>query len=119
QAALLEGRFENAILVLNRARVFGSLSAKGTSDLAAAYYELGAAGGDRSSYQKSVELFSQAIEQSPQEPALLFNRALAYEAMGARALAIADWKACIALDQDHAWASESASRLASLEQKKP
>ncbi len=55
-----------------------------------------------------------AAGKSPATAVNLFNRALAYEAIGLTSDAIASWKAFLKLD-DSAWAAEARGRLARLE----
>jgi tetratricopeptide (TPR) repeat protein len=118
RAEILSGDYEQAIVVLNRAREIDPKLPNSTAYLAVAYFERGVATGDRSADQRAAELFSETIAKTPGDPVLRFNRAISYEALGQNDLAISDWKVCESLEKNKEWAAEARSHLADLERRK-
>jgi CHAT domain-containing protein len=82
------------------------LSRVSPDDLAAAYYIRAQREDNPSDFVRAAE----AAVKAPNNPANLFNRALAFEALGLTADATAAWDAFLRLEPQSEWASEARER---------
>jgi tetratricopeptide (TPR) repeat protein len=115
QTDLLEGRYEAAIHNLNLAVQANPNSPGLLTDLATAYF-LKAQALDRiDDYGAVAELLGRVLVARPDDAVALFNRAITYERMVLRPLAIADWKKYLRVDSSSGWAAEARQHLAALE----
>ncbi len=114
RADLLDGKFDSAVESFEQAREIAGDSAELLSDLASAHFERAKATGRAVDYGAAVDLLGEAIALSPDDPVLLFNRALANEQMLLYDEAIRDWEKFLTLERDSGWAAEGRSRLADL-----
>jgi CHAT domain-containing protein/cytochrome c-type biogenesis protein CcmH/NrfG len=114
RADLLEGNPDSAIKRFEKARESEPDSPSLMADLGIAYYarhtDL-----DRG---KAYELLSQALAKAPDDPVLLFNRAIVAESMGFLDVAEADWKHYLQLQTNDTWSDEVRNRLRKLQEKK-
>ncbi|HEY0566324.1 MAG TPA: tetratricopeptide repeat protein, partial [Terriglobales bacterium] len=63
------------------------------------------------SYAEAIESLSRAIKSRPNDPAFIFNRALAYEHSNLLPQAQADWETYLKLDPKGHWSNEVRTRL--------
>lgn len=112
---LLTGKPDEAIAELERAHALRPNDAYILSDLGAAWFQkAGQAAdhaGDLRSYSSAFEFFSQSARLKPDDPALVFNRALAAEHIFAYNVARDAWEAYVRLDATSAWAREARDHL--------
>ena len=73
---------------------------------------------ESSLYFESIEINGKAIQQSPNNALLLFNRAISCEKVSAYQCAIEDWKHFLRIEPDSSWAGEVRRHLAADEEKK-
>jgi tetratricopeptide (TPR) repeat protein len=69
-------------------------------------------------YDLAVELLSKALQKSPDDPVLLFNRAVGCEKILAYECATGDWVRFLQVEKDPKWLSEGRSHLDKLKEKK-
>jgi len=117
RADLLDGNYDSAIKSLERAIEAQPDSASILTDLGSAY-SVRAESADRPIDDgKAVELLTQALTKSPENPIALFNRALVFERRSCYADAARDWEHYLRLDPQGDWADEARRRLAAVKQK--
>jgi Flp pilus assembly protein TadD len=66
---------------------------------------------DKGDYERAIADFTKAIEIIPKMTAVYHHRGLAYEALGRRADAIADYRRALALDPKDEFARGALKRL--------
>jgi CHAT domain-containing protein/cytochrome c-type biogenesis protein CcmH/NrfG len=111
KAELLEGQYSEAIDSFSQAIELDSHSIEATEGLAISYFEQGESTENVIGFGKAVELFSDALKRDPDNPTILFNRALALERLFLYHEAERDWEHYIQLDPRSAWSSEAAKHL--------
>lgn len=84
------------------------------ADMGIAYYARHT-GPDRG---KAYELLSQALAKTPEDPSLVFNRAIVAESVDFLDQAEADWKHYLQLESNGKWSDEARDRLKKLQEKK-
>lgn len=114
RADLLEGDPDSAIKHFEKARESEPDSPSLMADLGIAYYARHA-DPDRG---KAYELLSQALAKTPEDPTLLFNRAIVAQNMDFLDEAEADWKHYLQLESNGKWSDEARERLKKLQEKK-
>ena len=114
RATLWGGRVGAAKELLERVTSHDHATAAAWSDYSAALYA-DAAPDDTFQLAKAIAAAEHALDLDPTLPEALFNRALALEAMSARAAAADAYKKYLLVDQFSAWSSEAQSRLEKLE----
>ena len=119
RADLLDGNYPAAIKSLQRALTENPDSAALLGDLGAVYYQ--EAISDRAHHSddfgKAYESLSTALSKSPDDPLLLFNRAIVAENASLFAQAEEDWQRYLQLDRTGPWSSEARRRLELLRQR--
>jgi tetratricopeptide (TPR) repeat protein len=112
---LLEGREDEAIPELERARALRPNDADILSDLGAAWFQKAEKASDKGlalkSFSSAFDLLSQGARLRPDDPALAFNRALAAEHTFAYNEARDAWEAYLRLDSKSEWANEARAHL--------
>lgn len=110
---LLGGDPDEAVRLLQEAHGKAPDDPRILNDLAAALLAVHQATGDPWSAIEALEIALRAERLEPTLP-VLFNKALALEALGARSRAIAAWDRYLAADRDSGWAQEASERQAKL-----
>jgi tetratricopeptide (TPR) repeat protein len=111
RADMLEGNAEAAIAELDRAHTLRPNDASVLSDLGIANFQWAKAKSDPRLYAAAFEYFSQGTRLQPNDPALVFNRALAAEKIFAFSEARDGWEAYLKLDSTSGWATEARAHL--------
>ena len=115
RADLLDSRYDLAVEMIDRALASkpNSMSALRTAAV------IHAVQSDRArtaeGYAAAVDYASRVLKIDSHDGMALFNRALANERLSRFELAIADWKAFLAVEQDPAWRMEGTKRLDKIE----
>jgi tetratricopeptide (TPR) repeat protein len=117
---LIEGHYQPAITDLNK---IDNERAAGTSDYlitrALALYEKGESEPNgRQFYGEAVDLLGKVLQQNPDNPAALFNQALACEKIFAFNCAVSDWERLLKVEKDSNWAHEAQQHLIRIQKKK-
>lgn len=143
-ADMLEGRFDDAVKKLERARDSKPDSPELLTDLGSAYFLRGKsnrpADFDKAmpsfpkslaqnscsptnsphwaiDYMCAIDSFGKALMKSPDDPVALFNRALALEEVFLYAPAVDDWQHYLRVDPHGEWSEEARERLTRVKQK--
>jgi tetratricopeptide (TPR) repeat protein len=111
RADLLDGKDDAAVAELERARALRPKDAYILSDLGMAYYQKAERKKDPQSYALAFERLSEGAGLKGNDPALLFNRALAAESLFAFTEARDYWEAYLRLDSTTGWAREARQHL--------
>jgi CHAT domain-containing protein/tetratricopeptide (TPR) repeat protein len=111
QASLLEGSYEGAITDLQEALDTQPKSAAVLSVLAVAYFERAATEDRFEDYGTAFELQSRALQQSPGDPVIVFNRAITAARLYLFKQSIQDWQRYLALDPAGDWSGEARRHL--------
>ena len=85
---------------------------------ALALYERAETLKEHQDYDEAVDLLSKALRKTPDDPVLLFNRAIACEKILAYECAIGDWNHFFQSEKDPKWLSEGHKHLDKLIEKK-
>ena len=116
RAELLDGSYDDAINILQRALESKPNSPELLTDLGAAYY-LRAKSTDRPiDYGNAIESLGKALAKNPDDPIALFNRALAGEKIYLYSQAVDDWEHYLRIDPQGDWADEARRRLQAIRQ---
>lgn len=110
------GNFRTALSMNDKdAKIHGDLGAalleKGKDEQEGLVEDEGAA-----EFGESYEHLSEALNQQPDMPEALFNRAICEEYLGLHSEAIEDWQRYLEIDPDSKWAVEAKARLEALRQ---
>jgi CHAT domain-containing protein len=106
---VLAGRTSAAIAALELAAREPDVAVQALGDLAATYLLRFELGGDPVDLLRAVEAADRGLAVAPQEPALLFNRAVALSRLGTRRTAAQAWREVLARESD-CWRVEAAAR---------
>ena len=117
QAKLYRWDYAGALESLRRARAARPENASLSADVALAHFERAEKEHRGADYSFAAEAFSKAIDRSPRNSELRFNRAVVYERLFLYSQSAADWKEAIQLEPDGGWATEARARLAGVEAK--
>jgi regulator of sirC expression with transglutaminase-like and TPR domain len=74
------------------------------------------ANNSQTDYHVTVDLLTQVLKISPDDPVALFNRAIVYERLHLYREAIEDWRHYLRVDSNSTWNREARQRLADVEQ---
>ena len=109
QEEMLEWHIDAAVADLNRALQLSPDSVSIMVDLAMAYYQRAEGDHDANDYQRSVSLFGKALSIRPDDPVVLFNRALLYQRMSPPLYesALADWDHYLKIEAHGPWSEEA------------
>jgi CHAT domain-containing protein/tetratricopeptide (TPR) repeat protein len=108
---LLNGNYEASIRSLHEALESQPDSPQLMADLASGYYEQAQATETPVDYGNAVEYLGEALARVPDDPVILFNRALACEKIFLYTQAIADWERYLQLDAQSGWSEEARQHL--------
>jgi hypothetical protein len=111
RADLLDGKDDPAIAELERARALRPKDAYILSDLGMAYFQKAERTHDPQLQALAFERLSEGARLKGNDPALLFNRALAAESLYAYTEARDDWEAYLRIDSSSGWAQEARQHL--------
>jgi CHAT domain-containing protein len=111
QANLLEGAYEAAITDMQETLDAQPKSAAILNGLATAYFERAESGDRFDDYAIAFELQSRALEQSPDDPVILFNRAITSARLCLYKQSIEDWRRYLFVDASGDWSDEARNRL--------
>ena len=114
---LLEGHYDEAIRTFGRLLDAQPDSPPLLTDLATAYFERAEAGDRAIDYGQVIELLGRALAKTPDDPLILFNRAIALEQIYAYNEAIGDWEHYLRVDPNGDWAGEARQHLNELRDK--
>jgi CHAT domain-containing protein/cytochrome c-type biogenesis protein CcmH/NrfG len=117
RADLLDGKYDSAVKTLQRALELQPDSAQLLSDLGSAYFMRARSTDHEIDYGNSIELLGKALAKAPDDPVMLFNRALACEQMYLYTQAMDDWEHYLRVDPHGGWASEAHDRMTALQKK--
>ena len=110
-ADLLEWSYEAAITDMQQALDAEVNSPVVLNGLATAYFERAEADGRFGDYATAYELQSRALQQSPDDAVVLFNRAVTAARLFLFERSMKDFRRCLRLEPSQAWAKEAAQRL--------
>ena len=114
RAQLLEGRWDDAVELLQRAMVSRPEDVVLARDLAVALHERGHAEDRPEDLSRAIPLFDRVLVLEPDDRLALFDRAIALERAGRHALAAADWEHYLRLEPTGPWSDEARARLATV-----
>lgn len=117
RADLLEWDYEAAIQTLKRVEESQPDSAPLLTDLASAHFERAEAEGREIDYGTAIELLGKALDQNPNDPVALYNRAVCYEKMFMYHQAAEDWRRYLQIDPKGDWTAPARQHLATVEEK--
>ncbi len=113
-ARLVQGQTNEAISVLESIAEEFPMDTLTRIELSAALLERSRQSGIVFDATKALDSATIALSVSPNQPAALFNRALALEAIGDKSGAIAAWNRYLSVDPSSPWASEALAHLDAL-----
>ncbi|MGA2590970.1 MAG: hypothetical protein ABSH32_13710 [Bryobacteraceae bacterium] len=111
EADLLDGKEEAAIAELERAHALRPADASILLDLGTAIFQKAEKADDPQLRAQAFERFSEGWRLRPDDPALLFNRAVAAQKMYAYTEARDDWDAYLRVDSTSGWVQEARQHL--------
>jgi CHAT domain-containing protein/tetratricopeptide (TPR) repeat protein len=111
QANLLDWSYEAAITDMQEALDSNTKSSCVLNVLATAYFERAEAEGRVDDYGTAFELQSRALQVSPDDTIILFNRAITGERLYLFKQSIEDWRHYLNLDTSGDWAYEAKQQL--------
>jgi CHAT domain-containing protein len=118
RADLLDGNYQSAIKSLQLALETQSGSPSLLADMGSAYYVRAEATGRPGDYGSAIQSLSEALAKSPNDPVILFNRALACEQMLLYDQAIKDWEQYLRVEPTGEWAESVRHKLERVRQEK-
>ncbi len=111
-ARLLAGDADGAVTALEEAAKLDPRDPRWHNDLSAALLTRARRSGAETDAQQALKAADQALMLEPRYQEALFNRALAYEALGQIDLARAAWQRYLERDPTSPWADDARRRLA-------
>ena len=111
RADLLDGKEDASIAELEQARALRPKDAYILSDLGMAYFQKAERTHDPQLHALAFERLSEGLGLKPNDPVLLFNRALTAQRMFAFTEARADWEKYLRVDAKSGWAREASAYL--------
>jgi len=111
RAELLEGKEDASIVDLERAHALRPGDASILLDWGTALYRKAEKTDDAKMRAEAFERLSEGVRLNPNDPALLFNRALAAQSLSEFNEARDDWEAYLRIDSTGGWADEARQRL--------
>lgn len=117
RADLLDGNYNAAIESLRQALDNAPDSVPVMIDLASAHFAKAEAENHASDYAIAVDLLGKVSARTPDDPVLLFNRAIASERLSLYVQAKADWEHYLKVDPNGPWSEEARTRLRDLDEK--
>jgi CHAT domain-containing protein/Flp pilus assembly protein TadD len=118
RADLLAFRYEAAIPTLERALNLQPNSPELLTDLATAHFQRAQANSGREiDYGTAIEYLGRALAKNPDDPVVLFNRAVAEEKLRLYLPSITDWNHYLKVDPSGPWADEARRKLGEVRKK--
>jgi CHAT domain-containing protein/tetratricopeptide (TPR) repeat protein len=117
RADLLDGNYESAVKVLQRALEAQPDSSQLLTDLGSAYFLRARDENHASDYGNAIEALSRALAKQPDDPVALFNRALIDERMSLYSQAVNDWEHYLHVDPQGDWSNEARANLQRVREK--
>jgi CHAT domain-containing protein/tetratricopeptide (TPR) repeat protein len=117
RAEVLDGNYDDAIKTLQRSLESQPESPELLTDLGTAYYQRAKSADRPIDYGNAIEALGKALAKRPDDPIILFNRALACEQIFLYMQAIDDWEHYLRIDPQGEWANEARQRLQAIEAK--
>jgi CHAT domain-containing protein/Flp pilus assembly protein TadD len=117
RADLLDGNYDAAILTAERALDLEPNSPSLLNDLGSGYFARAENEQSALDYGRAYEFLSKSLAEKPDDPVVLFNRAVVAERAHLYEQAENDWNRYLQIESDLAWQSEARTRLTQLEQK--
>jgi CHAT domain-containing protein/Flp pilus assembly protein TadD len=114
---LLDGNYSGAIEALESARGGEPDSPSLLADLGNAYFQRGDTEGRTEDYATAIDCYGRALSKVPDDPVVLFNRAIALERMSLFEPAVKDWQKYLNTDPKGDWSQEAQFRLDKLLEK--
>jgi len=111
RADLLDGKEDAAIAELERAHALRPGDASVLLDWGMALFQKAEKADDPKVRAEAFERLSEGVRLKPNDPALLFNRALAAQSISAFNEARDDWEAFLRVDSTSGWAQEARQHL--------
>jgi tetratricopeptide (TPR) repeat protein len=118
RAELLERDYDSAVASFQRALHFQPDSAALTTDLASALFERAEARNSQADYNVAAEMLSRALTSTPEDPVVLFNRAIVYERLHFYDKAIQDWQHYLRVESATDWTPEAMQHLKDVQEAK-
>jgi tetratricopeptide (TPR) repeat protein len=118
RAQLLVWEFDEALHSFQIAADLGANSPDFLIDYGTAYYQRAERNSAAIDYARAVEKLGLAIQQRPDDPVALFNRAIAYGKLHQYESAIGDLEQCIRLEKRPGWRAEAERRLDEFRQRR-
>jgi tetratricopeptide (TPR) repeat protein len=117
---ILEWHTDDAINDLNRALELSPNSVSTMVDLAMAHFQRAERLQDIADYRQSVELLGKALTAQPDDPVILFNRALVYQKMSPPLYesAVNDWNRFLVIESRGPWSEEARQHKREIEELK-
>ena len=117
QADMLEGKYDAAVEALRRALELQPHSAPLLIDLGTAYFQQAQQGESKENLGTAYESLSQALRVIPDDPVVLFNRAIVAEQQFLYRQALEDWDHYLRIDATSKWAEEARIRASAVREK--
>jgi CHAT domain-containing protein len=117
KADLLDANYDSAVVSLERALKMDPTATSAEADLASAYFLRGESTHRAIDYGAALNLLGKGLARSPDDPVLIFNRAIIAERMYLYAQALEDWEHYLRIDHSGSWAAEAQQRLDALKKK--
>jgi CHAT domain-containing protein len=117
RADLLDGNYESAIKSLQRALETQADDPALLTDLASAYFERAESADRAVDYGNAIEALGKVLAESPDDPVVLYNRALVCERLFLYTQTVEDWQHYLRVDPNGEWAEDVRKRLAALQEK--
>lgn len=117
RADLLDGNYDAAIGTAERALDLEPNSPSLLNDLGSAYFARAENEQRALDYGRAYEFLSKSLVEKPDDPVVVFNRAVVAERAHLYEQAENDWNRYLQIESDLAWQSEARTRLTQLEQK--
>jgi CHAT domain-containing protein/cytochrome c-type biogenesis protein CcmH/NrfG len=117
RADLLEGKYDAAVESLRRALELSPNSPDLMVDLASAYFQRAQTEDHPQDYGAAYEFLSRVLQQRPEDPVALFNRAIVAEHQFLYHQALEDWEHYLRVDARSEWADEARSHAEAVRSK--
>lgn len=117
RADLLDGNYQSAIRTTERALELEPDSPSLLGDLGSAYFQQAEREQRAIDYGRAYESLSKSLAKKPNDPVVLFNRAIVSERAQLYTQAEEDWKQYLRIETDSAWQKEGRERFEQLERR--
>lgn len=117
RSELIEWRYEDAIRSFERVLETKPDWPDALRDLATAHFQRAEAENRPLDYGQAIQELSEALARQPNDPVILFNRAIVYERMYLYDNARSDWDAYLKIDPAGPWSAEARQHLDEIQKK--